>query len=76
MELSISFKQLNEELANRERCEIVAATKNPQEEHKRGYRGKYVGPKDPTTTSAFVLEEIENIPAFTVLNHIYRLTVQ
>ncbi|CAB4013562.1 Hypothetical predicted protein [Paramuricea clavata] len=29
------LKQLNEELANRERCEIVAATKNPQEEHKR-----------------------------------------
>ena len=61
------LKQLNEELANRERCEIVAATKNPQEEHKRGNRGKYFGPKVLQQHQHLWLEEIENIPALLCL---------
>ena len=49
------MKQLREELANKERREIVASTKNHQEEPKRSGRRGYFGSKDPTTTSAFVV---------------------
>jgi hypothetical protein len=71
------LKQLNDELAKSERCEIVASTKNPQEEHKRGKRGKYFGPKDPTTTSAFVVGgNRENTFIYCAQPHLSILTVQ
>ena len=70
------LKQLNEELANRERCEIVAATKNPRRNIKEEIVENILAQKILQQHQHLWLEKIENIPAFTVLNHIYRLTVQ